>query len=96
MTTKLQTPEEMLERWYRVECRCDPDVGYLCESCHDTQVVRDLIKERDAILEGLRYWSYCTSKGMMETCPEKVEELADFLIKHGIAPYFTKSRRDRR
>lgn len=45
--TNLQTPEEMLERWGGVECQCDPSVGHLCECCHDIQVLRDLIKERD-------------------------------------------------
>ncbi len=40
----LQTPEEMLERWAGVECTCDPDVNHLCECCHDTQVVRELLK----------------------------------------------------
>lgn len=43
----LQTPEEMLERWHGVECKCDPSVGYLCECCHDTQVLRDLIKKTE-------------------------------------------------
>ena len=47
----LQTPEEMLERWAEVQCQCDPDVGFLCECCHDTQVVRELIKERDRLRE---------------------------------------------
>jgi hypothetical protein len=41
----LQTPEQMLERWQGVACSCDPDVGHLCEICHDIQVVRDLMKE---------------------------------------------------
>jgi hypothetical protein len=47
MATSIQTPEQMLERWYGVSCSCDPDVGHLCECCHDTQVIRELIKDRD-------------------------------------------------
>jgi hypothetical protein len=50
----VQTAEEMLERWQGVECQCDPDVGHLCECCHDTQVVRDLIKERDRLRDELQ------------------------------------------
>ena len=47
--TNLQTPEEMLERWLSVQCQCDISVGHLCERCHDTQVLRELIKERDRL-----------------------------------------------
>ena len=47
--TNLQTPEEMLERWISVQCQCDISVGHLCERCHDTQVLRELIKERDQL-----------------------------------------------
>ena len=46
--SNLQTPEEMLERWHDRKCSCVPDVGKLCESCHDFQVVRDLLAELDA------------------------------------------------
>jgi hypothetical protein len=46
----LSTPEEMLERWQSYMCGCDLSVGHLCEGCHDTQVVRKLLKEhRDAL-----------------------------------------------
>jgi hypothetical protein len=89
---KLQTPEEMLERWASIECQCDPSIGYLCECCHDTQVMRDLIKERDRLLEGVRSWSYCTSQGMRGECPEKVEQLADWLLSCKIAPYYLRAR----
>jgi hypothetical protein len=37
--------------------------------------------------EGVRFWSYCTDRGMMRECPEKVEELGDFMMSLGIAPY---------
>jgi hypothetical protein len=46
---KLQTPEEMLERWQGVVCSCDPDVGHLCEVCHDIQVVRELLVYKQAM-----------------------------------------------
>lgn len=42
----IQTPEQMIERWMGVMCSCDPDVGHLCECCHDTQVVREVITHR--------------------------------------------------
>lgn len=48
----------------------------------------DLKKEIDRLLDGIRYWSYCMSEGMRATCPEKVEELMDFLISCKIAPYY--------
>ena len=46
---EVSTMEEMLNRWNGIECQCDPDVGFLCEVCHDTQVVRNAIKERDQL-----------------------------------------------
>jgi hypothetical protein len=48
-SSSIQTPEEMIERWMGVMCSCDPDVGHLCECCHDIQVVREAIKERDRL-----------------------------------------------
>jgi hypothetical protein len=45
----LQTPEQMLERWQGVACSCDPDVGHLCELCHDIQVVRELLVYKRAM-----------------------------------------------
>lgn len=50
----IQTPEQMIERWMGVMCSCDPDVGHLCECCHDLQVVRDVIKERDRLRQTLQ------------------------------------------
>jgi len=50
----IQTPEQMIERWMGVMCSCDPDVGHLCECCHDTQVVRDVIRERDRMRSALQ------------------------------------------
>lgn len=41
-----------------------------------------------AIREQVQYWSYCTSEGMRATCPEKVDELADFMIDLKIAPWY--------
>lgn len=90
--TNLQTPEEMLERWNDTECQCDPSVGHLCECCHDTQVLRDLIKQRDELLKGIDYWSYCTSQGMRKECPEKVDELGDFLMRCKVAPWYVRTK----
>lgn len=44
--------------------------------------------EIERLKDGIRYWSYCMSRGMREECPEKVEELMDFLISCKIAPYY--------
>ena len=41
----IQEPWEMLERWDNIPCTCDPDVGHLCEICHDTEVVLRLMGE---------------------------------------------------
>ena len=58
---ELQTPEDMLERWTGIECSCDPSVGHLCECCHDTQVLRELIKERDELRKGIDYCNFIIS-----------------------------------
>lgn len=52
--SNIQTPEQMIERWMGVMCSCDPDVGHLCECCHDTQVVREVIRERDRMRAALQ------------------------------------------
>lgn len=62
----LQSPEQMLERWQRVVCSCDRRFGWLCESCHDTQVLRDLLRERNALKEAVR---------LAECQPKPVEKL---------------------
>lgn len=46
-----QTPEEMLERWSKAECKCDGSVGYLCELCHDRHIVHQLLQQRDQLLQ---------------------------------------------
>lgn len=43
--------------------------------------------------QGVNYWSYCTDSGMRRECPEKVDELCDFLMSLGIAPYSMRVRR---
>lgn len=91
--TQLQTPEEMLDRWNDRQCTCDPDVGHLCECCHDTQVVRELLKEQVRLREGIRQWAYCTSQGMMTFEPSKVNELAGFLLSCHVTPYYIRNSR---
>jgi hypothetical protein len=88
----IQSPEQTLERWSGIECKCDPDVGYMCEVCHDTQVLRDLIKERDRLLAGIFRWSYCASEGMKKNCPNECEDLAAFLLSCKIAPYYIERK----
>jgi hypothetical protein len=58
--SNIQTPEQMIERWMGVMCSCDPDVGHLCECCHDTHVVREVLTqqaqlqlERDACADAM-------------------------------------------
>jgi len=46
-----------------------------------------LEKKLSELREGVRFWSYCMDQGMRQECPEKVEELGDFLMSLGIAPY---------
>lgn len=58
------------------------DVGELRTKLTEVQA------ENATLLEGIRYWSYCTSEGMRSGCPEKCEELADFLMGCKIAPYY--------
>jgi hypothetical protein len=43
------------------------------------------------VRNGVDYWSYCMSEGMRKTCPEKVDELMDFLISLKIAPYYVRT-----
>ncbi len=49
MSIELQTPVEMLKRWQGIECTCDPDVGHICEVCHDIQVVKGLMAENERL-----------------------------------------------
>lgn len=42
--------------------------------------------------EGVNYWSYCTDAGMRKLCPEKVEDLCDFMMSLGIAPYSMRKK----
>ncbi len=46
---KHETPEQVLVRWNGIECKCDWSVGHLCECCHDSQMLRNLIRERDEL-----------------------------------------------
>ena len=52
--------------------------------------VKELESENERIREGVRFWSYCTVVGTRKACPEKIEELVDFLVSLGIPPYSTK------
>lgn len=63
-----------------------PVVQRLC------QHFKALLAENERIREGVRYWSYCMNAGMRKECPEKVEELMDFLISLHIAPYSTRKK----
>lgn len=42
---RIEAAREMLKRWESYECQCDTDVGYICEVCHDSSVVSDLLDE---------------------------------------------------
>tara|TARA_R110000822_G_scaffold98088_2_gene222053 strand:+ start:1938 stop:2300 length:363 start_codon:yes stop_codon:yes gene_type:complete len=52
-TNGIQTAEQMINRWQGVKCTCDSSVGWLCEICHDTQVVGGLKRERDACADAM-------------------------------------------
>ena len=52
------------------------------------QRIETLEAENSRLIDGVRYWSYCMSQGMRAECPEKVEQLMDFLISCKIAPYY--------
>ncbi len=55
--------------------------------------IERLKTETSRLIEGMRYWSYCMSEGMRATCPEKCEELMDFLISCQIAPYYVRTQK---
>ena len=74
----LQTPEEMLERWQGAECQCDPSVGHLCECCHDIQVMRDLIKDRDRMVDMLEFFL-----GQMQLTDCKMDGQHGWRFRHG-------------
>lgn len=46
-----------------------------------------LEKKVAELRDGVSFWSYCTDSGMRRECPERVDELCDFLMSLGIAPY---------
>lgn len=38
------------------------------------------------LIEEIRYWSYCTRMGCIQTCPENLPKLAAFMHSLGIEP----------
>jgi len=78
----LQTPEQMIERWMGVMCSCDPDVGHLCECCHDIQVVREAIKERDRLRATLQRIALLADCG----CEQHKQEYALHYSLNQVAP----------
>ena len=46
--------------------------------------------EMSEIIDDIRYWSYCTWKGMEATCPEKKEELRAWLAGFAISPWVSE------
>jgi hypothetical protein len=53
--------------------------------------IERLKEELAKLRDNVSYWSYCMSQGMRAECPEKVQELADFLIGLKIAPYYVRN-----
>lgn len=51
---ELQTPEEVVERLKSIDCTCDPSVGWICETCHDRQVLQKLIADRNKLLVAVK------------------------------------------
>lgn len=54
-SNNIQTPEEMLARWQSAECTCDFSVGHMCEMCHDTQIILDLLKKYEKAIKALEF-----------------------------------------
>lgn len=51
---ELTSPEEVVDRLKSIECTCDPSVGWICEPCHDRQVLQRLITDRDKLLHAVK------------------------------------------
>lgn len=73
-------------------CNC-----YKCRARREGSSTEDLKKKIDGLqdqiavlVRNIREWACCTDIGMRAHCPERVEELATFLISNGIAPYSLK------
>lgn len=55
----------------------------------------DMLDQMERLKSQVRYWSYCTWEGMRKWCPEKREELQQFLGDElGISPYDYKPSSD--
>ena len=50
--------------------------------------IKLLLQDRERLLLAIDYWSHCMSEGMRMTCPEKCNELADFLISCKVSPWY--------
>ena len=71
------------------------DADRLFRSAQDGEIIGNgreqvalLVADRNRLLQAIAYWSHCTSEGMRLTCPEKCDELADFLISCKISPWY--------
>ena len=69
----------------------DPNGNALTHG-HLVDLINELQSENERMLDGIRYWSYCMDSGMRRECPEKVDELADFLVSLHIAPYHIRNK----
>jgi hypothetical protein len=45
----MTTPTELIARLERADCRCDTDVGWICERCDELMVLRALVSENDRL-----------------------------------------------
>lgn len=76
---------EMLEGDYATLSQLEAEIERLKKDNEQLQA------EIERLRDNIRYWSYCTSQGMRAECPAKVEDLANFLISLGIAPYYMRN-----
>ena len=72
-------------------------IRWSCVSCgiatttNREQIVQ-LESEVERLKDDIRYWSYCTWKGMKSTCPEKEETLRKRFAELKISPWIDPTK----
>ena len=55
-----------------------------CEYGERALYADKLEAEVTQLRETIRYWSYCTRMGVLQTCPEKIEEFKESMKDAGV------------